>query len=375
MAVRRFDLPDLGEGLEEAEIVEWHVAPGERVVADQPLVSVETDKAVVEIPAPWSGVVEALLAGPGEILRVGAPLVSFETAGRPDPGAVVGRIDPEAPTPPSTAAPEGAPKAPQATAATAPGGPVRAIPAARALATRHGISLDAIAGTGPGGAITLSDVEALLAAAPDTEGWEELRGARRAMARRMAAAAEVVRATLHDVAEVTAWMTPGADILARLVRATVRGVAAAPVLNAWFDAGGPSIRQNVRIDIGLAVDTPEGLYVPVLRDAAALGGAEMRAEAERMIANARAHALGLADLAEPTITLSNFGPIGGRHAELVISPPQVAILGAGRVYPVYRETGVCLLLPMSLSFDHRAATGGDAARFMAAVVADLERPD
>jgi pyruvate/2-oxoglutarate dehydrogenase complex dihydrolipoamide acyltransferase (E2) component len=138
MGLMPFTLPDLGEGLEEAEIVAWHVGPGDRVVADQPLVSVETDKAVVEIPAPWAGTLVEILAEPGATVRVGAPLATFETEARPDAGAVVGEL--------ATARVEAAPPA----SGPATPGAVRAAPAARALAARHGIDLAALAGSGPG---------------------------------------------------------------------------------------------------------------------------------------------------------------------------------------------------------------------------------
>ncbi len=367
MGVKQFHLPDLGEGLIEAEIVEWHVAPGERVVTDQPLVSVETDKAVVEIPAPWPGTVTALLAEPGETLAVGAPLASFDTGERADTGTVAGDLPsatkPSAPKPPPAAAPKGA--APSA------------MPAARKLAAEHGIDLAGITGTGRGGIITRADVAALIESKPAEDGWEDLTGARKAMAGRMAAAAEVVRATVQDVADVSAWMAPDADLLARLVRATVTAAQAEPALNAWFDPQRRSRKLHDRVDLGIAVDTPDGLYVPVLRAAEARAADTLRAELDRLISTARARRLGRDDQAAPTLTLSSFGAIGGRHAELVVSPPQVAILGAGRAHaallPGAQGPEARTLLPLSLSFDHRAVTGGEAARFIAAVIADLEQ--
>ncbi len=365
MGLMRFTLPDLGEGLEEAEIVGWHVGRGDRVVADQPLVSVETDKAVVEIPAPWAGTLVAILAEPGATVRVGAPLATFETEARPDAGAVVGEL---ASAPLEAAPPASGPATP---------GAVRAAPAARALAARHGIDLAALAGSGPGGAITRADVEARIAAVPAEGGWEPLGAARRAMARRMAAAAAVVPATVQDVADVTAWMGPSADVLLRLIRAIVRGIGEEPGINAWFDPGRAARRVHTRLDLGLAVETAEGLYVPVLRDAARLGTAELRAEAARLIAAARERRLAPEDSRDATFTLSNFGPLGGRHASLVVVPPQVAILGAGRVFADvgWGKDGTerRMRLPLSLSFDHRALTGGDAARFLAAAIRDLEQ--
>jgi len=368
MGVTIFALPDLGEGLEEAEIVDWHVAPGDRVVTDQPLVSVETGKAVVEVPAPWAGTIEALHAERGETVAVGAPLVSFGGAARADKGAIVGDLGPE----PKPAAPSAS--APEAGSGAAP----RAMPAARALARREGIELGQVRGSGPGGVIRRADV-ARLAGAAARAGWTPLSAPRRAMARNMAASgASVVPATIQDWADVTDWAAPGADILLRLVRALAAASASAPALNAWFDAATMTRRLHERLDLGLAVDTEAGLYVPVLRDAGRRDAAAIRAELDRLIAASRARRLGAEDQAGATLSLSNFGPLGGEHGVLVVTPPQVAILGAGRIGPhlAWGADGPAprLRLPLSLSFDHRAVTGGEAAHFLGIVRADLERP-
>lgn len=390
MGLKTFELPDLGEGLEEAELVEWHVGPGDRVVADQPLASLETDKAVVDVPAPWSGTVSRLLAEPGETVAVGAPLVEFETGAREDAGAVVGRLERgdvaeppgEAPSPATRAGAGGAarPAAREAPASRSGAATPRAMPAARALARREGIALADVEPTGPDGTITRADVaRALKGAAAPREGWERLGGARRAMARRMARAAGIVPATLHDEADVTPWMGAEADVLVRLIRAAAAGAAAEPGLNAWFDADGPTRRLHERVDLGIAVDTPEGLYVPVLRGADALGPEALRKGADRLIAAVRGRGLAREDTEGATLTLSSWGSLGGRHGVLVVMPPQVAILGAGRAFARvgWGEDGPerRMALPLSLSFDHRAVTGGEAARFLAAARADLERPD
>ncbi|WP_338092697.1 dihydrolipoamide acetyltransferase family protein [Leisingera aquaemixtae] len=382
MALKRFVLPDLGEGLEEAELLEWHAAPGDRVVAEQPLVSVETDKAVVEIPAPWPGTLVKQFVLPGSLIQVGAPLADFDTGARPDRGAVVGDLDAAAAPPsqsPSETQPETQAEPQSAPAPAGPAGrarppPPRAMPAARALAARHGLALTAVAGSGPGGTITRADVEALI---PPEEG-EILSEQRRAMARRMAeAGAQVVPATLHDQAAVTAWTTPG--VLLRLVRAAAAAAAAEPALNAWYDAGTQIRELHRTVDLGIAVDTAAGLYVPVLRDAGQTDTAALQREVQRLTGAARQRRLQAADQAGATLTLSNFGPLGGRHATLVVRPPQVAILGAGRIFDAAawgaKGPERQRVLPLSLTFDHRAVTGGEAARFLAAAIADLERPD
>lgn len=372
MALTEFLLPDLGEGLEEAEIIEWHVAPGDHVVADQPLVSVETGKAVVEIPAPWAGTVAELKAEAGDTVAVGAPLVAFDLGARKDQGAVVGRLETgEAAAPP--------PPPPPIQGKAQRGSAVRAMPAARAFAQQHAIDLADIAATGPGGIITLADVERQ-ATETTGPGWVPLEGPRRAMARNMAASgAQVVPATIQDWADVTGWVSPQADIMLRLVRAMVAAARAEPALNAWLDAKASARRLHGRVDLAIAVDTEAGLYVPVLRDAASRDAQATRDELDRLIARARARKLTAEDQAGATISLSNYGPLGGTHGALVVSPPQVAILGAGRVSPqvAWGTDGPSQgqALPLSLTFDHRAVTGGEAARFVNAVIEDLQRKD
>lgn len=361
-----FVLPDLGEGLQEAELVSWHVGEGDHVVADQPLVSVETEKAVVEVPSPQSGRVARLCAKPGERIKVGAPLAEFDEGERADTGTVVGELAGAAPAPARPAAP-----------VPGPGG-VRAAPAVRALAQRLGVDLAIVAASGPGGAVTSADVEraarALTAAGPA----EPLAGVRRAMAVNMARShAEIVPATVSDEADIEAWPKP-TDVTVRLVRAIVAGCAAAPALNAWYDGRNMERRLLSQIDLGLAVDSEDGLFVPVLRNVGARDAADLRRGIEAMKKDLRSRTVPVAELRGQTITLSNFGMFAGRFAALVIVPPQVAILGAGRIarHPVVAGGKVAAhrILPLSLTFDHRAVTGGEAARFLAAAIEDLARP-
>lgn len=365
-----FHLPDLGEGLQEAEIVAWHAAEGDHVVADQPLVSVETEKAVVEVPAPQSGRVVKLFAKIGDRLAVGAPLAEIDGGERPDPGGIVGELSrpPTSAAPPPTAA---AAAAPPATAT------VQAAPAVRARAKALGIDLATVTGTGPHGAITLADLDNTAGAG--REGGEELRGVRRVMAQRMARfAAEVAPATVTEEADIEAWPPELLDVTERLVRAMAAGVAASPALNAWFDGKTLRLERRATVDLGLAVDTEDGLIVPVLRDVAHLPAPALRQRIDALKQSARARSLAPADLAGATITLSNFGMIAGLTAALAIAPPQVAILGAGRIHrrvAIVEDRAVARrVLPLSLTFDHRAVTGGEAARFLRAVVIDLERP-
>src|SRR5579875_1335475 len=334
-----FVLPDLGEGLQEAELVQWHVSEGDNVVADQPLVSVETEKAVVEVPSPYSGRIARLYAKPGERIRVGAPLVEFDEGPRADTGTVVGEL--AAAAPPAAAPPRGAEPV-----AAKPA--VRAAPAVRALAQRLGVDLAALTPSGPNGTVTSADVERAARAALAQAPAELLSGVRRAMALNMARAhAEIVPATVVDEADIEAW-PPKTYVTIRLVRAIV-------------------------------ADTEEGLFVPVLRNVGARDAADLRRGLERMKADVRARTVPVAELRGQTITLSNFGMFAGRFAALVIVPPQVAILGAGRIRaaPVVADGRIVphRLLPLSLTFDHRAVTGGEAARFLKAAIADLERAE
>jgi 2-oxoisovalerate dehydrogenase E2 component (dihydrolipoyl transacylase) len=365
----RFALPDLGEGLLEAEIVSWHVAQGDHVVVDQPLLAVETEKAVVEIPSPKAGHIGRLLAKVGERVKVGAALVEFEEGPHAEAGTVMGRL--------AEPAPAAAPPAAKAAAGAPAPGAIRATPAVRARARELGVDLARVTPTGPGSRMTMSDVQAAAAGAGAAQAPVSLRGARRTMAANMARAwREVVHATLQDKADIEAW-PPSEDLTGRLVRALIAGCKAEPSLNASYDAASMSLRENPTIDLGLAIDSSDGLFVPVLRDAARAAPQGWRRQIEAFKRGVQSRSLTPADLRGATITLSNFGSIAGRHASLIVMPPQVAILGVGRIValPVRGADGGIALhraLPLSLTFDHRAVTGGMAARFLRAVIADLE---
>lgn len=365
--MRQFNLPDLGEGLEEAEIVAWYVNEGDNVVADQPLVSVETDKAVVEVPSPQSGRIAHLFGAKGDLIKVGAPLVEFAEGAQQDTGTVVGEID-RGESRPGTAGPSAEPA--RRTLAV--------LPAIRALARKLDVDLNLVQASGPGGTITRADVERAAKSLVDAGPAEPLRGMRRAMAQRMATAhAEVARTTVTDEADIEAW-SKGDDVTIRLVRAIAAAAKTEPSLNVWYDARAGERRLIKRVDIGIAVDLEGGLLVPVLRNVGERDARDLRAGLDRMRADAAARSIPPEELRGATITLSNFGMIGGRHANLVVVPPQVAIVGAGRVAPrvlAYEgQPAVRRVLPLSLTFDHRAVTGGEAARFLVALKSDLERP-
>ncbi len=362
----KFLLPDLGEGLEDAEIVAWHVAEGDNVVADQPLVSVETDKAVVEVPSPHSGRIKRLYGAVGDVIKVGAPLVEFAGEGGEDAGTVVGKLERHREAP--HAKPEAAP---------GHGAAERVTPAVRALARKLDVDLGAVAASGPGDSITRADVERAAKSISELGEAEPLRGMRRAMAQRMALAhREVVPAGVTDEADIGDWSSD--DISARLIRAIGVACKAEPSLNAWYFSQSNARHLIKRVDVGIAVDTENGLIVPVMRNVSERDAAELRAGLDTLRADAAARTIPPEELRGATITLSNYGMIGGRFAYLTVVPPQVAIIGAGRAAdrPVVKDGAVVVrrLLPLSLIFDHRVVTGGEGTRFLMALKADLEKP-
>jgi 2-oxoisovalerate dehydrogenase E2 component (dihydrolipoyl transacylase) len=428
-----FNLPDLGEGLAEAEIVRWHIHVGDAVTVDQPMLAVETAKAVVEVPAPFSGIVKTLHGQPGDVIATGAPLIDFEsvkgaahnhsaaapTAGTSAPaaasvapartpaargtsadtGTVVGNM-PTSDTELIETAHAGSSTYNRTNGGTnfsvgphSSGGRLRSAPAARALAKRLGVDLTGLNGSGRGGVIIVDDVIAHssviaragaadgapnpTAATHSFPGGEKLRGLRRAMSQSMSLARDnVTNCTLFDDADLHHWRE-GQDITTRLLRAIATGCQAEPALNAWFDGNTQNRRLMSHVDVGIAVDTGDGLIVPVIRDVGNRTTAELRQDIDRLKRAARDRTVTPEDLRDVTFMLSNFGMIAGRYATPVVVPPMVAILGSGRlsrdVIAVNDGIEAHLRMPLSLTFDHRCVTGGEAARFLAAVLRDLEK--
>lgn len=386
--MKTFNLPDLGEGLAEAEIVRWHVNSGDRVEADEPMVAVETAKAVVEVPSPFSGVIKATHGKPGDMIATGALLVEFEAdPAATDSGTVVGRM----PTSDEDFFEEHSINGGSQVAsndAAPQTNHIRAVPAARAVANRLGIDLTQVQGTGRGGLVTVDDVVNASSAgaasrspspSPSLSGEvEQLRGPRRAMAQSMALSRDnVMGCTLFDDADLHEWRE-NQDITSRLMRAISEGCAAEPGLNAWFDGKAQSRRMLSHIDVAIAVDTPEGLIVPVVRNIAGRPVAELRRDVDRLKRNTLDRTVKPEELRDFTFMLSNFGMIAGRYATPVVVPPAVAILGSGRLsHDVVATRGGAIeahrRMPLSLTFDHRCVTGGEAARFMAALIRDLQK--
>lgn len=417
-----FNLPDLGEGLPDAEIVEWLVAEGDEITLDDPLVSMETAKAVVEVPSPYTGKVAKLFGQDGDVIETGKPLAGFSVEGEGDDEL------PEAGSPPTAevtaeAEPGEAPDTEATQEAREDSGTVvgametsdtvvsenlssvggiKVTPAVRAVARKLKVDLSTVQPTGKDGVVTRADVEAAAqnpapaapqasaapqpapapprpASPPPSGEWEAIRGTRRTMARVMSEShAKVVATTLMDDADIHAWAY-GQNITVRLLRSLWAGARVEPGLNAWYD-GEKNMRMiHKGMDVGMAVDTPDGLFAAALRNVHNSSAAEVRASIDRLKTNVTNRSIPPDDLKGYTIMLSNFGVFAGRYATPIINPPCVCIVAAGKlvneVVPVLGGFEVHKTIPLSLTFDHRAVTGGEAARFLKAMLDDLARPE
>ncbi len=375
-----FNLPDLGEGLADAEIREWHVKEGDVVAVDQPLVCMETAKAVVEVPSPQAGRIKKLYGAVNDVIDTGAPLVEFEgehekTGAEPrkDGGSVVGSLEESSQRLEETDIIIGSSK--QKTAAG-----VKAMPAVRALAKQLNVDLSLVQATGPHGQITAEDVKKLAAGAnknPVVGQAEKLHGVRRAMAMAMTQShQEVVPVTIIEDADLSN-LPANSDLTACFIKAIVTGIEAEPALNAWYDGKTMERRLFAEMNIGLAMDTPEGLFVPVIKNAANTSAADLRKTIDTFKQTVKSRTVSPSDLQGATITLSNFGMIAGRYATPIVVPPMVAILGCGKIRDVVVARNgnmeIRRIAPLSLTFDHRAVTGGEATRFLAAVIKSLEQ--
>jgi pyruvate dehydrogenase E2 component (dihydrolipoamide acetyltransferase) len=386
---KTFHLPDLGEGLPEAEIVSWHVAEGDSVKADQPLVSVETAKAVVEVPSPHSGIIARLHAAAGDIVATGAPLVDFgdsaTPAAEPQPSdeeqgaaTVVGNVPTGGGLIEETAIAGGSRRRKS--------GRVKATPSVRTEAKRRGIDLSDVPASGKNGQITLADLDSYRpggarerpATSPMPGQSVPLRGTRRAMAQSMSSHRdEVPLCTIFDDADIHEWLNKR-DFTARILRAAAAGCVAEPRLNGFFDSASMSHRTESRVDIAMAVDTDEGLIVPVIRRVSEMSIEQIRDAVADTKKKTKERSVAPQDMVDYTFTVSNFGMLAGRYATPLMVPPTVAILGTGKlqhdVIAVMGGIEVHRRIPLSLSFDHRCITGGEACRFLAAVIGDLEKP-
>ncbi|WP_327362206.1 dihydrolipoamide acetyltransferase family protein [Streptomyces sp. NBC_01296] len=424
--VMEFKLPDLGEGLTEAEIVRWLVAVGDVVAIDQPVVEVETAKAMVEVPCPYGGVVTARFGEEGTELPVGAPLITVavgagadEVVEPEDSGSgnvLVGygtdhsrtarrrRVRPGSAAPAVAAAPAPAPIAPAPLAATPVAtGPVAVIsPLVRKLARDHGIDLRALRGSGPEGLILRADVEAALRApepatvpapapvAVAASGERiPLKGLRGVVAEKLSRSRrEIPDATCWVDADATELMAaraamnavggPKISVLALLARICTAALAKYPELNSTVDLAANEIVRLPSVHLGFAAQTERGLVVPVVRDAQARGAESLSAEFARLTEVARAGKLAPADLTGGTFTLNNYGVFGVDGSTPIINHPEAAMLGVGRIVAkpwVHEgELAVRKVVQLSLTFDHRVCDGGTAGGFLRYVADCVESP-
>jgi len=401
-----FKLPDLGEGLPDAEIAEWHVKVGDHIELDQSLVSMETAKAVVEVPSPFVGRIKKLYGNPGDIIKTGEPLVELETEEAAATAEIAATVAGKLPVGSDilTDSPTGV----AVGIRTASGVTVKATPAVRAFAQRLKINLADITPTGPNHTITTQDVEQAAKSGKNSksnstdvqtqgvsmgrpqgtshgihsepilgEDYEPLRGVRRNMAHTMMQShTEVVPVTLMEDAILHRWKQKQ-DITVRIIQAINEALKIEPSLNAWFDPKTLSRRFMKEVHLGMAMDTPDGLFVPVIHQADSLDANTLRKTIDRLKQETVDRTIKPEELRGATITLSNFGKFTGRYANPIVVPPMVAILGVGRlrdkVVAIEGQAMVCSVLPLALTFDHRAVTGGEASRFLAAVIAALEQ--
>ena len=400
-----FLLPDLGEGLEEAEVTAWYVKVGDQVAVDQIVAEVETAKAAVEVPIPFAGTITALHADPGTTVPVGAPLITV-TADDPAPerGAQAsGNAGAQASAEASgnVLVGYGTRPAPRRTrrsrrpaltvAVPADAGPVPVIsPVVRKLARQAGLDLARITGTGPHGLVLRRDVDQALAARDQAAGEVRipLRGTRRAAAQKLTRSRrEIPEATVWVDADATGLLAARAalnarapdapvSVLAVLARFAVAGLRRYPELNAHLDRDEIVIPAHVHL--GFAAQTERGLVVPVVRDAHLMPAADLAAALARQTAAARSGRLAPADLTGGTFTVNNYGVFGVDGSAAIINHPEVAILGLGRIidrpWVVDGQLAVRPVTELTLAFDHRACDGGTAGGFLRYVADRVEAP-
>jgi 2-oxoisovalerate dehydrogenase E2 component (dihydrolipoyl transacylase) len=392
-----FKLPDIGEGTAEAEIVKWHIAAGDRIEEDQPLVDVTTEKAIVELPAPVSGTIISIHGAVGDKIAVGSDLVVIETETiveqkAPANSKVEARVAEKTQVEPKSET-------------------VLASPAVRARARQLGVELQVVQGSGPSGRVTHADLDQVVAAGGrgtvspirrSVTGKEPARkatveehrivGIRRKIAERMQEASRrIPHFSYIEEVDVTALeelrlhlntehgaqrakLTP----LAFILRAIVRAVAAHPEINARFDDEKGLVERHAAVHIGIATQTPHGLLVPVLRHAESLDLWQGAAQAQRLAAAAREGKATRDELSGSTITITSLGALGGVASTPIINYPEVAIVGINRITerPVAREGQVVVrkMMNLSSSFDHRVIDGWNAAAFVQTVKGFLEQP-
>ncbi|WP_457033521.1 dihydrolipoamide acetyltransferase family protein [Kitasatospora sp. P5_F3] len=375
--VHEFALPDLGEGLSDAQLVRWLVAVGDTVATDQPVAEVETAKAVVELPCPYEGVVAELHAAAGDTVPVGRPLLTV----RPErTGPVWG--------------PAGAGPVPRAAGPVAPVPPVAVVsPVVRKTARDHGVDLTTLTGTGPGGRIERADVERAIASrhpapAGPVDGDQVIAVNRAAARKYLRGRAETPHASCWVEADATELLTArrelagGSDrpmpMVALLARICTTALGRHPALNATVDGEAGLITRHRAIGLGIAVQGPHGLVVPVVHEAGRKSLAELAAATTRVVRAAGEGGLSAAELTGGTFTLNNYGPLAVDGADPILNHPQAAMLGVARITErPWAHQGVLALrstVRLAVTFDHRVCDGVAAAAFLNDIAGLVERP-
>lgn len=411
----RYDviLPDIGEGLAEARIVALNAAVGKPVAEGDPLLTVETDKVVTEIPSPKSGRLLRFSVKEGETVRVGATVAILETEGD-RAASVVGELSTS-----GTILPASVERVPVGELS---GAKATASPVARKLASEMGVSLESLKGTGPGGRVLKEDVRRAADAPKRTvppfaaEGApvrRKLSAVRKTIAARMELSRQIPAAAIHEALDADKLVALRGELGAKVsylsffVKAVALALREYPLLNCFYDPGAEECEMHGEAHIGIAVDPSQGgqrsaepgragadhsqggqrsaeadagggLVVPVIHDAGDLSVPQTQAEVDRLAAKARSGQLDVSDLRGGTFTITNYGSFAGIYGQPLILPPQVAILGAGRIHPepLVRDGAVvaAYVLPLSLVFDHRVVDGMYAARFLKRVMELLSAP-
>jgi 2-oxoisovalerate dehydrogenase E2 component (dihydrolipoyl transacylase) len=405
-----FRLPELGEGVYEAELVSWLVKPGEVVKRGQNLIEVLTDKATMEVPSPFAGKITDLLAEPGQRIKVGDVVLNYG-AGASEPSETTSRSaakPPPAARQAAAVAPSAAPARSGAVVGNGPAGAVKAAPSVRYMARKLGVDLARVRGTGPQGRILIEDLSSFLTVPdagkrpsppeerPDygTPGTRiKLQGVRRKIAERMVHSKHTiphytyvdecdatdlvrVRENLRDVSQRTGVKV---TYLAFFIKAVVAGLKQVPIVNASLDDAAGEIVLHDHYNVGIAVATPAGLIVPVIHDADRKDLIQIARDVEHLSAQARGGKIRLEDLRGGTFTITSIGNIGGLFSAPVINHPEVGILGVGKITkrPVYDAAGNIRpadLLYLSFAFDHRVVDGAVGAAFGNAVIQQLQHP-
>lgn len=358
-----FNLPDLGEGLPEAEIHEWFVKEGDEVKKDQAIVAMETAKAVVEVPAPQSGIIKKLYGQTGTLIKTGQPLMEFESIEKTTSSTVVGELQEHAEV-----------KLSHIQAASPSNTLPKASFAVKRLALQLGVALEEIVGSDEFGVITAKDVENHAKNHAKAPTSQNITGVRRQMLKTMELShQQVVPVSIYDQADISHWTKPY-DITVRLIQAICVAVKKEPSLNAWFN--GTALEIVPEVHLGLAVDSAEGLFVPVIHHAHTMNAQQLRQEIETCKIGVEKRSLAPEAFQKGTIILSNFGRFAGRYANPIIVPPMVAIIAVGRLFDEVVATSDGFAahkqLPISLTFDHRPLTGGEATRFLGEIIKQLQ---